>query len=82
MSSQIPYEIWVDEDGQSKILTSFVHPDVLSDAEAKTEAIATLQDIIDKITTPGAGTISVQRGLISPQQLHSRRRLRENELDS
>jgi len=82
MSSQIPYEIWADEGGQSKPLVTFVHPTVLTDEDAKTEAIATLQDIIDKINTPGAATLSVKRGLISPVQAHIRKRLREDELDS
>lgn len=78
----IPYEIWATEDGQDKPLVTFVHPLTLTDEEAKTEAVATLQDIIDKINTPGDATLSVKRGLISPVQLHIRRRLREDELDS
>jgi len=80
--SQIPYEIWTNEDGTDRILASFIHPTILTDSQAKTQAIATLQDVIDKITTPGAATISVKRGLVSPVQLHIRRRLREDELDS
>ena len=82
MSNQIPYEIWVSESGQEKPLVTFVHPSVLTDEQAKTEAVATLQDVINKINTPGSGTISVKRGYIAPVQLHIRRRLREDELDS
>lgn len=78
----IPYEIWTTEAGQEKPLVTFVHPSTLTDEAAKTEAVATLQDIIDKINTPGAATISVKRGLVSPVQLHIRKRLREDEIDS
>lgn len=77
----IPYEIWSTEAGQAKPLVSFVHGAILTDENAKAEAVATLQDVIDKINTPGAATISVKRGLISPVQLHIRRRLREDEID-
>lgn len=80
--AMIPYEIWAAEGTQEKPLVTFIHPSVLTDEQAKTEAVATLQDIIDKINTPGSATISVKRGLISPVQLHLRRKFREDELDS
>lgn len=77
----IVYEVWLTVNGQEKPITTFVHPTVLTDEQAKTEAIATLQDIIDEINSP-SGTLTVKRGLISPVQYHIRRRKREDELDS
>lgn len=78
----IPYEIWVTAaDGEEYPLATFTDPDALTDEDAKTAAVARLQDVIDKINTPGSDTLVVKRGLITPPAYHVRVFRREEGLE-
>lgn len=78
----IPYEIWVTAtDGEEYPLATFTDPAVLTDTDAKTAAVARLQNVIDKINTPGSDTLVVKRGLITPPANHMRVFRREEGLE-
>jgi hypothetical protein len=81
--TMIPYEIILETPEAEIYLMTFIDDQELSDVNAKLEAIATLQTMIDVITTPGASNqITVRRGLITPASHHIRKRDLEDFLDS
>lgn len=78
----IPYEIWVTTtDDEEFPIVIFTDPDVLNDADAKTAAVARLQDIIDKINTPTPDSLVVKRGLITGPAYHVRVFRKEEKLE-
>lgn len=83
MAANAPYEIWVtDADGEREwILFQFTGILGLDDADAKTLAVARLQDIIDKINTPAPDSLVVKTdALITGPAYHLRFSRREDEL--
>lgn len=78
-----PYEIWITAaDGEEYPLVSFFDELGLNDLQAQAAAVDKLQDIIDKINSPGSDTVVVKKGLVSPYTAHLRQWRRENDLES
>ncbi len=78
----IPYEIWVTTpDGQEYPLVTVFDETVLSDNDAKQAALDALQDVSEKISTPGDDTLSIKRGLVTPPPYHLRLWRRQNQLE-
>jgi hypothetical protein len=63
------YEIWFDDNGNSDepvLLFKYQDQIGLTDEQVKTNSVARLQSMIDKIETPGVETVSVRVGVVYP----------------
>lgn len=70
------YEVWLNDDGDTNdpiLLFTFQDEVGLDDATVQTNAIARLQDIIDKLTTPTPDTVLIRVGVIHPPAISVRR---------
>lgn len=76
------YEVWLNEDGVTGrpiLLYTFQDEPGLDDSTVYTNAVARLQDIIDKINTPSPETRFVRVGVIHPPGVSVRRQRNQDD---